>query len=113
VDHIATILEKASLGMQIIRDRVGSEMKVRYLEREDNYKEAMAVIEEEEDALLQQVRVCLGGACLCVLAHVCACRCVSVRVRVEIWAVVGSGVSVGRAVSVLCVACCECVGCDG
>jgi hypothetical protein len=30
---------------------------VRYLDREENYKEAMAVIEEEEDNLLQQVRL--------------------------------------------------------
>ena len=56
VEHISVILQKASLGMQRIRDRVDNEMKVRYLEREENYKEAMSVIEEEEDNLLQQVR---------------------------------------------------------
>lgn len=55
VDHIAVILEKASVGMEVIRERVGEEMKVRYLDREENYKEAMAVIEEEEDNLLQQL----------------------------------------------------------
>jgi hypothetical protein len=62
VQHILAILRKASDGMRRIRENIRQEMANKYGEREASYKEAKAAIEDEEDALLKEVRAACSAA---------------------------------------------------